>query len=110
MATFDIKRGSREPSLVATLKHANGTAVDLTGATVVLNMVPRTGGTAKVAAAAVTVLVPATGGRVQYDWAAADVDTAGVYHAEFKATLSGGKPLVAPSRGVVVVNITEPVV
>jgi hypothetical protein len=109
VATFETKKGSREPSLVATLRHANGAAVDLTGATVVLNMVPRAGGPAKVTAAAVTVLAPATAGRVQYDWAAADVDTAGWYHAEFKATLGNGKPLVAPSRGVVVVMVTEPV-
>jgi hypothetical protein len=35
---FTIKKGDTSPFLTATLKDANGTAVDLTSATVVFNM------------------------------------------------------------------------
>lgn len=89
MADIVIKKGDRSPSIDATLRKG-GAVINLTGGTV--NFVMRAkngapGGSPKVNAAC-TLVTPASG-IVRYDWAAADVDTPGIYHAEFKVTLSG---------------------
>lgn len=37
-------------------------------------------------------------GSVEYAWAAGDIDTAGVYNAEFKITFSNGKVIRVPEE------------
>jgi hypothetical protein len=100
VADITIKRGDRSPSVEATLRKA-GVVVDLTGGTVQFVMKSKHGGTLKVNAAA--VIVSASAGTVRYDWAAADVDTAGTYHAEFKFTLAGKIMSFPNDRSLVVV-------
>ena len=82
MTTVTLGRGYRLPKLRQQLKQADGTPVPLTGASVRLLMgIP--GKPRKVAAAA--TILDAANGIVEYAWAAGDVDTVGVYLAEWGA-------------------------
>lgn len=104
MADFTIKRGDRLPVIQATIKDDTGTVVDLTGATVDFHMVHKTTRTVKVDAAA-SVVTPATGGVVQYAWAAGDTDTAGFYDAEFEVTTSASKKITAPNYTYISIEV-----
>lgn len=81
-------KDNRAPSLTDTIR-IDGAAFDLTGSTVKLKMRLETSATLEVDAAA--TIVSAAAGTVRYDWAAADVDTAGEYVAWWEVTLAGGK-------------------
>lgn len=81
MTPFIIKKLDRSPSLEATM------GANLTGATVVFSMAPKSpaGAALKVSAAA-AVVVDAASGAVRFDWGANDTDTAGNFQGEFIAT------------------------
>jgi hypothetical protein len=83
-----LYKGNRSPSLSDTIK-VGGVPFDLTGATVKLRMRLETSSTLKIDATAVVTDAP--NGKVRYDWASADVDTAGEYVAWWFVTLSNGK-------------------
>ena len=92
MATITrLKRGDTAPLFTATLLDRNGVAVDLAGAAARFLMraasFPRE---VKVDAVA-TILAPASAGRVQYAWLAADTDTPGAYDAEVEITFGTGE-------------------
>jgi len=75
--------GDRRTAIAAQLVRPDGTAVDVTGLTVKFKMVDSQG-TAVVAETTDNVTVnDATNGKVYYAPAAADVDTAGTFHAYF---------------------------
>lgn len=80
--------GNRDPSITENIT-IDGTAVDLTGKTVKFKMRAVNSTTLKVDAAAV-VVGSATAGNVRYDWAAADVDTAGQYLCWWEVTTTAG--------------------
>ncbi len=82
MSVFQLKEGDTSPSLSYAL---SPTSIDLTGASVVFNMMDRRG-TVKVNRAAATITTATGTPTVQYDWQAADTDTAGVYRGEFEVT------------------------
>ena len=107
MADFTLKRNDRLPALRVTCKQADGTVFDLTGCTVAFHLRNQATGSTKVNSAA--TLVTAASGIVEYQWAAIDVDTAGLYHAEFEVTQSG-KTITFPNNGHLVVEITEDLV
>lgn len=94
---FLMKRGDTAPSLRATLRNPDGTAVDLTGATVRFLMRDRISGASRVTASA-SLVTPASG-IVQYDWQAADTSTAGTCDAEFEVTFASGKIETFPNSG-----------
>lgn len=103
MTTVTLKRGYRLPKLRQQLKQADGTPVPLTGASVRLLMgIP--GKPRKVAAAA--TILDAANGIVEYAWAAGDVDTVGVYLAEWECTFADG-PLPVPNNAFLTVVVTE---
>lgn len=89
MPLLSRKVGDRLPPLDVTLEDADGNAAALTGATVRFLMRLRKGGELKVDAAATIVSVPL--GQVRYEFLGADVDTAGLYVAEFETTIAGLK-------------------
>lgn len=86
-----------EVAIAATLQRPDGTAVDLTDLTVRFKMVA-IGGTVKVAETAENVSkTDASNGACQYDPQAADVDTAGTYHAYFTAEDADGNQDTFPA-------------
>jgi hypothetical protein len=101
------KKGDRRPSPVITLKLADGTVFDLTGYTAKLIVRADGAATPKINAA-VTVLSPATAGKVQYDPAAVDVDTVGVYKGEIEATETAtSKTITFPNDGYIPVIVVS---
>lgn len=97
MADFTIKQGDTKPEIRATLKDANGTAINLTGATVRFHLSAKVSGTVKVDSPA--TVISASEGIVQYAWSTGDTDTAGVYNAEWEITFSDGSVQTVPNDG-----------
>lgn len=104
MNSFVIRKGDRLPALTATLTDSAGTAVNLTGGTVKLTMRILGGTTNKIDNASVTV-VSATAGTVSYAWAAADVNTTGLYHAEFEFTNASALERTFPNPDFIMVHV-----
>jgi hypothetical protein len=103
--TVTYKQGDRLPSLNISAVTSDGSAYDLTGATVVFNMRTADGLTIKVNRSAAT-LVSGPAGTLRYDWATGDLDTAGDYHAEFECTIAGRK-LTVPTNGYIPVRVLD---
>lgn len=78
---------NRSPSLTGVIT-VDGVPVNLTGSTVKLQMRLVTSSTLKVDTSAVVTDAP--NGAVRYDWAALDVDTAGVYVGWWRVTNGSG--------------------
>ena len=102
MGTFNIKSGDRLPSFQTVLVDPNGDPVDLTGGAVQFQM--RRICSAALTVDAVATITDAVNGVVQYDWAAADTATAGVYRAEWVFT-NGGLSETYPNEGFDTVQI-----
>lgn len=103
MPDFVLKSHDRLPAIRAALSTA-GEPVDLTAATGVTFIMKATqGNTVKVNAAA--TIVSAEEGVVQYEWLAADTDTAGEYIAEWQVVWSGGKKQSFPTLSYHTVSI-----
>tara|TARA_R100000808_G_C2139531_1_gene147441 strand:+ start:252 stop:611 length:360 start_codon:yes stop_codon:yes gene_type:complete len=68
-------------------ERADGTVVDVTGLTITFSMVSDAGVT--IIDGAAGAINDATAGKVTYDFAAADVDTAGVFWGYFHVATSG---------------------
>jgi uncharacterized protein YaiE (UPF0345 family) len=87
VADFHLKQGDLLPKIRSTLTYSDGTAVDLTGGSVVFRMRLRGASTPKVEANA--TIVTAASGIVEYTWTGTDTNAAGEYEAEWVVTLSG---------------------
>lgn len=105
MTDFTLKAGDTSPTLTATLTASDGTALDLSGASVQFQMRPSdaTDGTLTVDAPA-TVTDPANG-RVRYAWSSAETATAGRYHAEFDVEYADGSTETVPNAGWFFIHI-----
>ena len=106
MSDFDIKQNDTLPKLIANLKNSDGTAINLTGATILHKMKNiNNGGGFKVNA--VVTITAATLGTVQYDWIAADTDTSGEFNSEFEITFSGGAVQTVPTIGQISIKVHD---
>lgn len=112
---FTIKKGSNGDKVFYQLDPV----IDMTGATVSFTMTQRGASVPKIASAAATVasgtyiidgvstVYAPTQGVVFYDWAgAADLDTPGIYSAEWSIT-KDGKSHKRPSEGYETIIIEE---
>lgn len=104
MTTIYIKRDDTQPDIEATLQYDDGSAIDLSGATVKFIMASQSG-TVKVNTTA--TVVDAVAGKVKYQWQTGDTDTAGTYYAEFEVTFPGGKKLTVPNQNHLVVVVVD---
>lgn len=84
----------------ATLYNADGTPVNLTGATVQFQMYPKPGGTAVVNGAA--SILNAAGGVVQYTGTTADTAQSGAFVGYFLVTNPGLPTIAYPAEGITV--------
>jgi hypothetical protein len=104
MSDFYIKKNDTLPLLTATLKDADGVAVNLTGSAVKFHM--RLGNAvAKVNATA--TIVSAAAGTVKYIWVTGDTDTKGVYSGEWQVTFGDGTILTFPNKDYFSVEIDD---
>lgn len=92
-----IKRHDTAPAFTATLRDANGTVIDLTGASArFLMREPR----ARILKVNGAMTIPdAANGRVSYAWATGDTDTAGKYQVEVEVTFSDSTIQTFPNDG-----------
>jgi hypothetical protein len=102
---FTIKQNDTSPQIGATLQDGDGTAIDLTAATVRFHMKKIGAATASTDAAA--TIVNANTGSVKYDWVAADTANAGSFQAEFEVTYTNGGIETFPNDQSIAIVITE---
>jgi hypothetical protein len=101
---FTIKQNDTSPSLEATLKDANLTAISLVGASVKFHM-KSFDGVVKINQA--MTITDASNGVIQYDWVAGDTDTVGTYYVEFQVTYSNSSIETFPNSGSLVVSVVR---
>jgi hypothetical protein len=96
-ATFYLTQHDVAVVMNATLKNADDTAIDLTGATVTFHCGAEGDPDSAIVKAAASIVGSPVNGRVSYTWTAADTAEAGTYDAEFQ--LSWGTVIrTVPSR------------
>lgn len=99
---FTIKQGDRLPAFADTLKEPDGSAADLTGATILFIMrgpVTKSG--------AGSIVGVATLGQARYDWATGDTDTSGLYIGEWEVTYSGSRKETYPNGRYLGIRVLE---
>ena len=105
-ADFTIKQGDSEPVLTDTLTYSDGSAVDLSGAT--LELVVRSMTEAEPRALSGSAQVTdAPAGAVSYTFSAADTATAGLCMATWVVTFPGGAQMTFPTVGYLWLSIEE---
>jgi hypothetical protein len=108
---YIIKQGDTNPTFSDTLTYSDGTAVDLTSASVkfVMRGQPATVATTNATA---TIGSPATSGKVSYQPVATDTATPGRYMGNWVVTFTGGSIMTFPTDGylsiIVEENLTTP--
>ena len=105
MVDFTIKENDTSPVIQRTLTDAAGTAVNLTGSSVVFKMYDQMRTTQVVSSAA--TLDDAANGVVSYTWLAADTDVPGWYWVEFEVTYADTSIETFPNSGYISVLITK---
>ena len=106
MTVVYVKKGDRSPLLTASLQLEDGTAIDLTSASVKFRMATQHGQNLVNTTA---TIVSGTAGTVRYDWAAGDTDVVGKFRGEFEATLSSGRIVTVPNDSYIDIRIQDSV-
>jgi hypothetical protein len=96
-ASFILTRGDTAPQLLATLRDAEESPVDIAGADVVFEMAEPRGHESVITGPA--TIVDADTGQVRYTWDDADTDDPGRYRAQFVVEYPGGTTESFPSDG-----------
>ncbi|MFQ5524258.1 MAG: BppU family phage baseplate upper protein [Acidimicrobiia bacterium] len=104
MATETLKQDDTSPALDYTILDDSNQVVDLTGATVVFYMQDEDGVTVVNGASA--TITDAANGKVEYQWQAADTDTAGIFKGEFVVTFPDGTIRTFPDPGWIMIVIS----
>jgi hypothetical protein len=98
---IQLKRNDTKDTISYTMTYADGTPVNLTGATVRFVMGK---GKTLIANSAATI-ISASAGKVEYTLKESDTLVAGNYNAEFEVTFSTGKVKTFPSDGYISIKI-----
>ncbi len=101
---FYIKQNDTSPSILAELKDANNTPVNLTAATAKV-FIKSVDGTLKVNED--VQIINVTLGVVRYDWQVGDTDTVGTYSVEFQVTYTDGAVETFPNTGSIALVVTK---
>ena len=101
---FYIKQNDTSPSILAELKDANNTPVNLTAATAKI-FVKSVDGTLKIDES--VDIINDTLGVVRYDWQTGDTDTVGTYSVEFQVTYTDGAIETFPNTGSIALVVTK---
>ncbi len=101
---FYIKQNDTSPSILAELKDANNTPVNLTAATAKV-FIKSVDGTLKVNEDVQIINVAL--GVVRYDWQVGDTDTVGTYSVEFQVTYTDGAVETFPNTGSIALVVTK---
>jgi|SRR6516164_6857234 len=102
-STFFIKQNDTLPVIQEYLRNADGTAINLSGASVAFHMMFGDG-TLKVNSGA--VIDNAVTGLVHYAWVGVDTNTAGTFYREWQVTTAGGGIVTTPNWTDYPVQIT----
>lgn len=100
---FTIKQSDTSPAIRATLQDANGTPVNITGASVRFHMKSLEG--TLVVDQPMAIVTPSSG-VVRYDWQTVDTDTAGTFVGEIEVTYLDGSVETFPNTGNFAIVIT----
>jgi len=106
MADYNIKVGDTLPTITATLRNADGTAISLANASGVRFHMRRKGAKELLVGAACTIL-DAANGRIEYTWQEGDFDSQGTYEGEFQITYTSGDIATVPNDRHFSIQITE---
>lgn len=106
---YSIARNDALVVMRATLTGDDGAVADLTGATVAFYLETSNHADLVIDGRACTVLSPATAGRVEMTWQAADTATPGYYWGEFKVDYGGGQIRTFPTSGKLYMRVVEDV-
>src|SRR5690606_18582162 len=99
--TIQLKRNDTKDTISYSMTYADGTPVNLTGATVRFLM-----GTGKsIVTDSAAVIKSASSGQVEYTLKESDTLVAGTFKSEFQVTFSDGKVKTFPTNGYIMVNI-----
>lgn len=100
---FYIKAGDTATPMEAYLRHADNSALDLTGAAVRFIMRAEGQLLPKVNAAAVIVDLPTA--KVRYTFLPTDTDAPGVYFVNWQVTFAGGTIATVPNTGYLFLQV-----
>ena len=105
MDIFKIKKSDTKPTINVELQYNNGSAIDLTGATVYFIMGNLTDySTYRSGLATIT---GSTTGQCQYNWNVLDTGSVGTYWGEFQATWGVGSVMTLPNNHNLKIEILE---
>ena len=103
--SFNITQNDTSPTLSVVIADSDGTAIDLTGASVQFKMRAVNSSTLKVNASA--SITHASNGAVSYTFSSSNTDTSGLFQGEFQVTFSGGAIETFPNAEYISINILD---
>jgi len=104
------KRHSRRPYLRMRVKDSDGVAFDFTGAVgVTFVMFTKSEEPVEKVSSPANIVGDPAEGILEYQWASADLDTAGEFIAEFDVDYGGGEIMTLPENGNILITIFEDV-
>lgn len=106
-ADYSVKAGDTEPAFAQQLNYSDGSAVDLTGASVKLLMRSLSSTQPATLTGSTVVKSPASSGIVVYTPSAADTSAPGSYIANWVVVFGGGQTMSFPTDGYLSIEIEE---
>ena len=103
--SFNIKQNDTSPTLSVVVADSSGTAINITGASVLFKMRAVNSSSLKVNSSA--TITNASNGAVSYTFSASDTDTSGVFQGEFQVPFSGGAIETFPNSEYISINVLD---